>query len=95
MLQRQNNPLNRTRIPERREQVTPGPARAASGVRIDLLSDDLAAVMARVVALEALTSVHADTIAAHAAAIAEHESRIAVLEAQAADHETRIAALEP
>lgn len=81
MLQRQSNPLNRSRTPERREQITPGPARAVSGDQVGALTD-------RVQALEDLT-------AAQTLELADHEARIAALEAQAADHEARISALEP
>ncbi|MFC0204729.1 hypothetical protein [Novosphingobium soli] len=102
MLQKQGNPLNRSRIPERREQVTPGPVRAASGIEIGLLADDVSAVEARTDNVEArLAFAEADIdalqalVSAQAATIADHEARIAALEAAAADHEARIAALEP
>lgn len=81
MAQRQSNPLNRSRLPERRAQVIPAPTVAASGT-------DVIALAARVSTLETLADGQAVTIA-------DHEARIAALEAQVADHEARIAALEP
>lgn len=52
MQQRQSNPLNQSSQPVRREQVTPGPVRAASVKQVDALSDRVDAAEASITTLD-------------------------------------------
>lgn len=104
MLQRQTNPLNRSRTPERREQVTPGPVRAASGIQIDFLGGDVDALGGRADTLETrMAFAEADIdalqlligrVEALEALTADQADVIAAHTVTIGDHEARIATLE-
>ena len=52
MQQRQSNPLNRSRLPDRRAQVVPGPVVQASGDEITDLQDAVTTLNIAVTALQ-------------------------------------------
>lgn len=80
MLQRQANPLNISRTPGRREQVTPGPVRAASGIQIDLLGDDVDLLGGRADTLESRMAFAEADIDALQSADTTHAGQIAALQ---------------
>lgn len=94
MLQRQSNPLNRSRTPERRGQVIPGPVRAASGIEIDLLGDDVDAMGGRVDTVETRLAFAEADIDALQAADVTHNGQIAALQGADTTQAAQIAALQ-
>lgn len=108
MLQRQGTVLNQSRTPERREQVTPGPVRAASGVEIDLLGDDVAAVEGRastlesrmafaeadIDALQASDTAQSASIAGHTSTLSTHSGQIAALQSSDGTQAGQISTLQ-
>lgn len=94
MLQRQNNPLNRSRTPERREQVMPGPVRAASSSEIAALNDAIDDVAARATSAEVRIAFAEADIDALQAADLTHSSQISGLQGADAARAAQIAALQ-
>lgn len=79
MLQNQNNPLNRSRTPERRQQVQPGPAVLASGGEIEALKDRATALETSVAGLQAHDATTDGWITAAEGAIATLQGQVATL----------------
>ncbi|AOR77223.1 hypothetical protein [Novosphingobium resinovorum] len=91
MQQRQSNPLNQSSQPVRREQVTPGPVRAASVKQVNALSERVDAAEASITALDSradaleagvvaldgrLDTAEADIDALQAAMVAAHDGHL-------------------
>lgn len=94
MQQRQANPLNRSRTPERRVQVVPGPVRAASSFEVSLLGDDVADVEAGLNGVESRLAFAEADIDGLLAADVTHTSQISALQGVDATHTSQIATLQ-